>query len=44
MSELFGVKLFGVATAAFLAVLTVWLLNSLYIVGLFESVLAVAFR
>ncbi len=37
MSEILGVRVFGIATAVFLATLTVWLLSSLYILSIFEA-------
>lgn len=42
MSELFGVKVMGVVAAAFLSLVTIYLLSSLYFLSLFEALLGVA--
>jgi hypothetical protein len=43
MSDLFGVKLFGVAVAVFFTVLIALLFNSIYLVSQFAVVLVVTF-
>jgi Na+/melibiose symporter-like transporter len=43
MSELFGVKLFGVAVAVFFTVLIALIFNSVYLLSYFEVVLVVTF-